>query len=129
MISITTKSPYAVAALTELARAPDQPIPVGEIARRREIPAQFLEQLVAMLRRGGVLRSQRGVKGGYTLARAADQITVLEVVELLDGALSADGDDVFADSAAAARAVLEQTTIADCLAREQEAAGGPMYYI
>jgi Rrf2 family protein len=112
-----------------LARAPDQPIPVGEIARRREIPAQFLEQLVATLRRGGVLRSQRGVKGGYTLARAADQITVLEVVELLDGALSADGDDVFADSAAAARAVLEQTTIADCLAREQEAAGGPMYYI
>ncbi len=129
MISITTKSPYAVAALTELARAPDQPIPVGEIARRREIPTQFLEQLVATLRRGGVLRSQRGVKGGYTLARAADQITVLEVVELLDGALSADGDDVFADSAAAARAVLEQTTIADCLAREQEAAGGPMYYI
>ena len=129
MISITTKSPYAVAALTELARAPDQPIPVGEIARRREIPAQFLEQLVATLRRGGVLRSQRGVKGGYTLARAADQITVLEVVEMLDGALSADGDDVFADSAAAARAVLEQTTIADCLAREQEAAGGPMYYI
>ena len=126
MISITTKSPYAVAALTELARAPDQPIPVGEIARRREIPTQFLEQLVATLRRGGVLRSQRGVKGGYTLARAADQITVLEVVELLDGALSADGDDVFADSAAAARAVLEQTTIADCLAREQEAAGGPM---
>jgi Rrf2 family protein len=112
-----------------LARAPDQPIPVGEIARRREIPPQFLEQLVATLRRGGVLRSQRGVKGGYTLARAADQITVLEVVELLDGALSADGDDVFADSAAAARAVLEQTTIADCLAREQEAAGGPMYYI
>ena len=129
MISITTKSPYAVAALTELARAPDQPIPVGEIARRREIPTQFLEQLVATLRRGGVLRSQRGVKGGYTLARAADQITVLEVVELLDGALSADGDDVFADSAAAARAVLVQTTIADCLAREQEAAGGPMYYI
>jgi Rrf2 family protein len=129
VISITTKSPYAVAALTELARAPDQPIPVGEIARRREIPPQFLEQLVATLRRGGVLRSQRGVKGGYTLARAADQITVLEVVELLDGALSADGDDVFADSAAAARAVLEQTTIADCLAREQEAAGGPMYYI
>jgi Rrf2 family protein len=129
VISITTKSPYAVAALTELARAPDQPIPVGEIARRREIPTQFLEQLVATLRRGGVLRSQRGVKGGYTLARAADQITVLEVVELLDGALSADGDDVFADSAAAARAVLVQTTIADCLAREQEAAGGPMYYI
>ncbi len=129
MISITTKSPYAVAALTELARTPDQPIPVGEIARRRGIPAQFLEQLVATLRRGGVLRSQRGVKGGYTLARPADEITVLEVVELLDGKLSDDGEDVFAAAAAAARAVLQTTTIADCLAREQEAAGGPMYYI
>ena len=129
MISITTKSPYAVAALTELARSPDQPIPVGEIARRREIPAQFLEQLVATLRRGGVLRSQRGVKGGYTLARAADEITVLEVVELLDGPLTAEGDDVFADSTSAARAVLAATTIADCLAREQAAGGGPMYYI
>lgn len=129
VISITTKSPYAVAALTELARTPGQPIPVGEIARRREIPAQFLEQLVATLRRGGVLRSQRGVKGGYTLARPADQITVLEVVELLDGPLASEGDDVFADSAAAARTVLAATTVADCLAREQEAAGGPMYYI
>ena len=129
MISITTKSPYAIAALTELARTPDQPVPVGEIARRRDIPAQFLEQLVATLRRGGVLRSQRGVKGGYTLARAADQISVLQVVELLDGALPTGGDDVFAESAAAARAVLAGTTIADCLAREQDAAGGPMYYI
>ena len=69
------------------------------------------------------------MKGGYTLARSADQISVLEVVELLDGPLAADGDDVFAASAAAARAVLAETTIADCLAREQAAAGGPMYYI
>ncbi len=129
MISITTKSPYAVAALTELARTPDEPVPVGEIARRREIPAQFLEQLVATLRRGGVLRSQRGVKGGYTLARPADEITVLEVVELLDGRLEAEGSDVFSDATAAARSVLAATTIADCLAREQEGAGGPMYYI
>ena len=129
MISITTKSPYAVSALTELAKTPDHPVPVHEIARRRDIPAQFLEQLVATLRRGGILRSQRGVKGGYTLARSADQISVLEVVELLDGPLAADGDDVFAASAAAARAVLAETTIADCLAREQAAAGGPMYYI
>ena len=118
-----------MSALTELAKTPDHPVPVGEIARRRDIPAQFLEQLVATLRRGGILRSQRGVKGGYTLARAADQISVLDVVELLDGPLAANGDDVFAASAAAARTVLAETTIADCLAREQAAAGGPMYYI
>ena len=63
------------------------PVPIGELARRRDIPVQFLEQLFAVLRRAGVLRSQRGVKGGYAFARAPADITVLEVVELLDGPL------------------------------------------
>jgi Rrf2 family protein len=70
MISITSKSPYAVRALAELARmGAEAPVPIGELARRREIPVQFLEQLFAVLRRAGVLRSQRGVKGGYAFAR------------------------------------------------------------
>ncbi|MFM9128034.1 MAG: RrF2 family transcriptional regulator, partial [Solirubrobacterales bacterium] len=63
MISITTKSPYALAALVELAGAGDDPGPIGELARRRDIPAHFLEQLFATLRRAGVVKSQRGVKG------------------------------------------------------------------
>ena len=71
MISITTKSPYAVRALAELARCGDAaPVPIGELARRRDIPVQFLEQLFAVMRRAGILRSQRGVKGGYSFARA-----------------------------------------------------------
>ena len=71
MLSITTKRPYALRALTELARmGADAPVPIGELAaRRREIPVQFLEQLFAVLRRAGLLRSQRGVKGGYAFAR------------------------------------------------------------
>ena len=70
MISITTKSPYALKALTELGRTGDAgPVPIGELARRRDIPVQFLEQLFATLRRAGVLKSQRGVKGGYSFAR------------------------------------------------------------
>ncbi len=90
MLSITSKSPYALRALTELARHGDAgPVPIGELARRREIPVQFLEQLFAVLRRAGVLRSQRGVKGGYSFAREPSEITVLEVVELLDGKLGA----------------------------------------
>ena len=106
MISITTKSPYALQALTELGRSGGAgPVPIGELARRRDIPVQFLEQLFAVLRRAGVLRSQRGVKGGYSFAREpAAEITVLEIVELLDGPLGADA--VFADAAEAARAVL-----------------------
>jgi Rrf2 family cysteine metabolism transcriptional repressor len=130
VISITTKSPYALRALAELGRAGDAgPVPIGELARRRDIPVQFLEQLFAVLRRAGLLRSQRGVKGGYSFARDPASITVLEVVELLDGPLGRDADGVFADAAAAARDVLERTTIADVVEREAREAGVAMYYI
>jgi Rrf2 family cysteine metabolism transcriptional repressor len=131
MLSITAKSPYAVQALTELGRAGGvtTPVPVAELARRREIPGQFLEQLFATLRRAGVLKSQRGVKGGYTFARSPAEITVLEIVELLDGPLGRDADGIFADAAAAARDVLGRTTVADVIEREAAEAGAAMYYI
>ncbi|MBW3652654.1 MAG: Rrf2 family transcriptional regulator [Actinobacteria bacterium] len=129
MISITTKSPYALQALAELGRCGDGPVPIGELARRRDIPAQFLEQLFATLRRAGILKSQRGVKGGYTFARPPGQITVLEVVELLEGPLGRDAPGIFGDAAAAARDVLSATTIADVVEREARAAGVAMYYI
>jgi Rrf2 family protein len=130
MISITTKSPYALRALSELGRlGANGPVPIGELAKRREIPVQFLEQLFAVLRRAGVLRSQRGVKGGYSFARDPSEITVLELVELLDGTFGAGSEGVFGDAAAAARAVLEQTTVADVIERESQDAGSSMYYI
>ncbi len=97
MLSITSKSPYALRALAELARAGgDGPVPIGELARRRDIPVQFLEQLFAVLRRGGILRSQRGVKGGYSFAREPSEVTVLEIVEMLDGKLGAGAESIFA---------------------------------
>ena len=130
MISITTKSPYALSALVELSRLGDRaPVPIAELARRREIPVQFLEQLFATLRRAGVLRSQRGVKGGYSFARAAGEITVLELVELLDGPVGARATGVFAEAAAAARSVLSQSTVADVAEAESRAAGAAMYHI
>lgn len=130
MISITTKSPYALRALVELGRAGTTgPVPIGELARRREIPVQFLEQLFAVLRRGGILRSQRGVKGGYSFAREPSDVTVLEIVEMLDGPLGRDADGVFAEAAEAARTVLAGTTVADVIEREAQAAPGTMYYI
>jgi Rrf2 family transcriptional regulator, cysteine metabolism repressor len=130
MLSITTKSPYAIRALAELARiGGGDPVPIGELARRRDIPVQFLEQLFAVLRRAGLLRSQRGVKGGYAFARPPADITVLEVVELLDGPLGGGGEGVFADAAAAARAVLADVTIAGVVERENREAGATMYYI
>jgi DNA-binding IscR family transcriptional regulator len=104
-------------------------VPIGELARRREVPVQFLEQLFAVLRRGGVISSQRGVKGGYRFAREPSTITVLEIVELLDGPLGRGADGVFDDAAEAARRVLAQTTIADVLEREMREAGASMYHI
>jgi Rrf2 family protein len=129
MMSITTKSPYALQALAELGRCGEGPVPIGELARRRNIPVQFLEQLFATLRRAGLLRSQRGVKGGYTFARQPADITVLEVVELLDGPFGRDADGIFGEAAAAARAVMAASTLADIVAREARAAGVAMYHI
>ena len=63
MLSITSKSPYAVRALIELCNlGASEPVPIAELAKRGDIPVQFLEQLFATLRRAGVLRSQRGVR-------------------------------------------------------------------
>jgi DNA-binding IscR family transcriptional regulator len=130
VISITSKSPYALAALVELHSYGDRgPVPIAELARRREIPVQFLEQLFATLRRAGVLRSQRGVKGGYSFGRPPAEITVLELVELLDGPVGKGATGVFADAAEAARSVLAGATIADVAEAEARAAGAPMYHI
>src|SRR3978361_1488438 len=113
MMSITTTSPYALQALSELARCGEGPVPIGELARRRDIPVQFLEQLFATLRRAGILKSQRGVKGGYSFGRDPATITVLEVVELLDGPLGRDSEGIFLEAATAARDVLGKVTIGE----------------
>jgi Rrf2 family transcriptional regulator, cysteine metabolism repressor len=130
MISITTKSPYALSALVELYRQGSSgPVPIAELARRRNIPVQFLEHLFATLRRAGILSSQRGVKGGYSFARPAGAVTVLELVELLDGPLGAGATGVFAEASQAASAVLAETTVASVAEEEIRSAGAPMYHI
>lgn len=130
MISITSKSPYALRALVELSlHAGSEPVPIAELSRRRDIPVQFLEQLFATLRRAGVLRSQRGVGGGYSFARPPSEVTVLEVVELLDGPVGHGASGVFAEAAEAARGVLAGATIADVAEAEARAVGAPMYHI
>jgi Rrf2 family protein len=130
MISVTTKSPYALSALVELYRQGGAgPVPIAELARRRQIPAQFLEHLFATLRRAGILRSQRGVKGGYSFARPPAEVTVLELVELLDGALGAGTTGVFAEAAQAAGAVLARETVATIAEEEIRSVTAPMYHI
>jgi Rrf2 family cysteine metabolism transcriptional repressor len=132
VISVTSKSRYAVVAMAELARSGDRPMPVKELAERRDIPDQFLEQLFSTLRRSALLSSHRGSKGGYTLSRPADEITVLEVVQALDGRVGQEADEaggIWADGVNALREVFGGTTIADIERRETEEAASGMYFI
>jgi len=106
-------------------------VPIGDLARSREIPVQFLEGLFATLRRAGILQSQRGVKGGYSFARPPAEIKVLEVVELLEGELGTDtsaNGPIWAAAVDAVKNVLGATTIAEVAEREAQAAAAPMYY-
>jgi Rrf2 family cysteine metabolism transcriptional repressor len=132
VISITSKSRYAVVAMAELARSGDRPMPVKELAERRDIPDQFLEQLFSTLRRSGLLTSHRGSKGGYTLSRPAEEITVLEVVQALDGKVGQEAEEaggIWLDGITALRKVFASTTIADVERREAEEAAARMYFI
>ncbi len=86
---LTTRSEYALLALIHLARQPKgEYVSVPSIAESRDIPAKFLEQILLTLKRARYVRSQRGQRGGYTLARAPREITVAEVIRLFDGALA-----------------------------------------
>lgn len=132
MISVTSKSRYAVVAMAELARSGDRPVPVKELAERRGIPEQYLEQLFSTLRRDGLLDSHRGSKGGYTLASPAGEITVLEVVQALDGVIGQEADEaggIWEEGVNALRAVFGETTIADIERREAAEAAAGMYFI
>jgi Rrf2 family cysteine metabolism transcriptional repressor len=137
LITISSKSRYAVVALAELARLGavpgGQPVPIAELARRRDIPLQFLEQLFATLRRGGVLQSQRGVKGGYSFTHDPSEVTVLKVVQLLEGEFDAEAASatsaVWPQAVAALREILSGTSIADVVQQEDQASGAQMYHI
>jgi len=132
MISVTAKSRYAVVGMAELSRSSGDPVPIATVAERRGVPVQFLEQLFTTLRRAGLLVSQRGAKGGYRLARSAEQITVLEVVQALDGRLGQEGKEaggIWADGVESLRTVFDRATIADVARREDAERGSGIYYI
>ena len=144
---VSSKSRYALRALVELdlrTGGAARPVRVVDLAAERELPEQFLEQLFATLRRAGILHSHRGHGGGFAFARRPDRLTVLEVVETLDGPVSIaactggecdlDGlcgsSIVWREAVEAFEAVLAGTTVADLAERERvQRAGQPMYQI
>lgn len=86
---LSARSEYGLLALIDLAVAEDgRPLATRELAENRGIPAAFLEQLLADLRRADLVRSTRGPRGGFTLARPAESITALDIVEALEGSIA-----------------------------------------
>ena len=84
-MKLTTKGRYAVQAMADLAaNAGAPPVSLPDIALRQGISLGYLEQLFAKLRRAGLVESNRGVAGGYRLARTARDIRVAEIVEAVD---------------------------------------------
>jgi len=85
-MKLSTRTRYAVRAIIELAQNGDnKPLQLKIIAQRQDISVKYLEQLMAVLRSGGFVRSVRGSKGGYVLAKTPDQIKLNDVLHRLEG--------------------------------------------
>lgn len=84
---LSARVDYALRALSELAAA-DAPRTVDQLSLAQNIPNKYLESILGELRRGGLLRSQRGPDGGYRLARPAAEISIADVIRALDGELA-----------------------------------------
>jgi Rrf2 family transcriptional regulator, cysteine metabolism repressor len=88
-MKLTARSEYALLALVHLARQnSEEVVSADSIARAKAIPPRFLEQILLTLKRARYLRSAKGQRGGYQLARPADAVTLAEIVRLFDGALA-----------------------------------------
>lgn len=148
-MEISCKSEYALLALIELAIAYEsrEPLQIRQISAQQNIPDRYLEQLLATLRRGGIVRSQRGAKGGYLLAREPWKITLFDILVCLEGFDTQPVDrktalksgktlegsvicEVWQEAQKAANAVFQKYTLKDlCDRRDSRRQLDFMYYI
>ena len=132
---ITAKVDYAVRAAVQLAAGEGSgPVKGDEIASAQDIPINFLENILSLLRNAGIVMSRRGADGGYWLAVPADRITIADIVRVVDGPLAAVRGvrpsetefpapaeplrDVWVAVRASLRAILEEVTLADVVRHE-----------
>jgi Rrf2 family protein len=142
---LNTRMRYGTRALLELAlRHEHGPVSLGAIAAAQELPDKYLEALFVSLRVAGLVTSQRGAQGGYTLARAPEQITLKQVFDVLESpepyvACTGDRDachrwadcvtqQVWADMYSASMGILEATTLADLVRRSTARATDAISY-
>ena len=142
-VELSCKSEYALLALLELALHHDQgePIQIRQISAQQNIPDRYLEQLLAILRRAGLVRSQRGAKGGYLLVREPKKISLYEVVSCLEGLESQTQtpdqtiestvvDELWNEARQSAHSVLQRYTLQDlCDRTRAKKQLDLMYYI
>jgi Rrf2 family protein len=130
---VSAKVDYALRAMVELAAHSDGLTTSEQLATAQKIPPKFLESILAQLRSGGLVASQRGAEGGYRLARPADEISVADVIRELEGPIAtvrgvrpdeleyagaaAPLRDIWLELRAQMRGVLEQTTLADLVTK------------
>lgn len=88
-VKISTKGRYGLRAMIDIAiNSTQRPVSIKDVASREEISERYLEQLVVLLKKKGLLKSQRGAKGGYRLAKAATEISVGDILRALEGDLN-----------------------------------------
>jgi Rrf2 family protein len=89
IVMLSQKARYALRALLVLCEdRPDGPMMIGDIAKKAAVPRKFLEQILLDLKKRGLVHSQRGKYGGYTLGRPADKIAFAEIIRAIDGPLA-----------------------------------------
>ena len=131
---MSAKADYALRGILEIAAAKEPPIKRDQVARAQKIPVKFLETILGELKHAGIVSSQRGADGGYSLAKDPAQVTVADVIRVIDGPLAHVRDsrpesldyqgvaeplkDVFVALRAQMREVMESVTLADLVARE-----------
>ncbi len=132
---VSTRAQYGMRALVEIGLRGDEPTSLKFVSERQNISQHYLEQIVAVLRRAGIVESVRGAHGGYRLARPLDEVTALEVVELMEGSVApvsciedsencvrvgnCSTEGLWRKLDLAVRAVLGGTTLADLVAERQ----------
>ena len=134
---LSARSEYGLLAMIDLAaRTEDGPVSAREISETQAIPAKFLEQLLVKLRQGGLISSVRGAHGGFVMDKDPESVTVLEIVEALEGPLVStvcDGErsavcgrngicaaaDIWGRATDALREVFESTTLDDLVRRQR----------
>ncbi len=85
---VSAKADYAVRAAAELAAAGEGPVKGEKLAEAQDIPLQFLEHILLELKHAGIVRARRGAKGGYWLARPADEVTIADIVRSVEGPIA-----------------------------------------